>query len=432
MKMRALLTIVLFYFSIAVWSQSDSLKIAADSTRKNSFIIRLSSDAKLLGNALNIDFYQTFISGGMWSKHQNSRVMEALAFSNRSFLTASSELDFMEFPKSSKSQSKFNWKFNVGDHYYGHAQFAGDLYRLATNGNANYLNDTLHIGANHIQGLHYRSFGVGLSQHEGMDYITLSYVDGLRYYGLNSNAGYFYTSAQGDTIGVKSTFRQLRNQQNRKGVGIKIDLQKSFVGKKYKVHFQLRDLGWIKWNQLEKSVWKINETYTGIQWVDWIQINQPLDSTLNNWTDVRTSTTDKWIALPMSIGMQGAWLVVRDWEAGFSFRRWIYQENQGYRTISLKRIWDRYSVTRPNVSLAIQVNQSLTRQYWVGAAAGWTWNNGMSMELNTFSVASPVRKASKQIGLGISFQYVFGRNGTNNHQDQLEKNKIEPNEYFQF
>jgi hypothetical protein len=423
--------LLLCFFQMG-WSQEDTTHHAADTIRRKGFSLSLNSEIHLLGNALNSEFYRTFTRGGHWSTEQNNRVMNNLGFSNLSFLSMTSSLDFTELASSSSKASSIYWKFNVSDHYYGHARFSGDLYRLATNGNANYLNDTLHIGSNQLQGLHYRSFGVGISQNSGLDYVMMSYVDGLDYYGLTSQPGIFFTSANGDTITVKSEFKQWRNQGNRKGVGFKLDFQKSFIGRKYKVYFQLKDLGWVKWNQLEKSVWKLDDTYTGIQWMDWIKLDQPIDSSLNQWTDVKTSLKDKWIALPTSLAMQSHWQVLKNWELGYSFRRWVYQEHQGYRAIHVQHTWDRYSMTRPNLTIGGQLYQSFMHQYWLGADATWTWNNGMSFHLQTFNLASPWLKVSKQMGFGFSFQYVFGSDISHQNLPPIEKNNNEPNEYFQF
>lgn len=429
--MSFLWTFSVFAFSVGI-EPGDSSITSVDTLKKRSgFILQLTSDHFVIGNALNVDFYHTFLRGGNWSSNKNQRVLDALSFSNRSFFLSKTEFSFTESKLADDGKHSLNFRFQLGDAQYGHALFSGDLYRLATRGNAPYLGDTLRIGQNDLEQQHYRYFGIGVASRNSLDYAMLSYVDGLDFYRMRWNPGSFYTSSFGDTIAVDAQLNQWSNGGDRKGVGFKWDLRKSWVGKKYQMSVDVLDLGWVKWSGLEKKHWNVHETYTGIQWVDWIQLDDPLGENLDRWTSPEERSVSKWMALPTSIRMQAAWQVVRKWSVDFAFQRWIYQNQQGYRCLSVQRSWERFSLTRPDLHWRVSAYQSLSRQYWLGSDVSWTWLNGCSFQLQTYHVLSPARKASKQLGFALSFQYVF--KGSANHQLEVpQENKKDEQQYFQF
>ncbi len=418
--------------SVFIFAQQDSSGIRKDTTEERAgFMLQLSSDHYVIGNALNVDFFRTFVQGGTWDLDKNQRVLNNLSFSNRSFFHSKSEFSFTELRQREGDQFKLNWRFHVGDQQYGHALFSGDLFKLAFNGNTNYLGDTLLIGQNDIERQHFRYFGLGLASEAALDYCMLSYVDGLEFYHMRWNQGSFYTSAWGDSIVVDANLHQLSNASDRKGVGFKVDARKSIVGRKYSVVFNVYDLGWVKWNDLQKDKWSIQETFTGVQWIDWIKVDDPMGQNLDRWSASQKSVVSKWMALPTSVHVKGTWQVIKNWTLDYSFQRWIYQNQQGYRCVSIQHNWQRYSLTRPDLQWRMSGYQSLTRQYWVGSDFGWSWLNGMSIHLQTYQLLSPMRKASKQLGFGISLQYVFKGLSKTPISIPKEDQKNEQ-QYFQF
>jgi hypothetical protein len=410
----------------------DSLGLNPDSTAsKTGFLLQLSSQHFLMGNALNVDFFKTFVQGGTWNTDKNQRVLNNLSFSNRSFFQSKSEFSFTELRQMDNEGFHLNWRFQVGDQQYGHARFSGDLFRLVFNGNSDYLGDTLRIGQNELERQRFRYFGIGLASANALDYCMLSYVDGIDFYRMRWNQGSFYTSAWGDSIAVDANLHQLSNASDRKGVGFKLDARKSYVGNKYSLVLDVFDLGWVKWNDLEKEQWNIHETYSGVQWIDWIKVSDPLGQNIDRWTTAQRSGVSKWMALPTSIRMQGAWQVIKNWTLDYSFQRCIYQNQQGYRCVSIQRKWQRYSLTRPDLLWRMSGYQSLTRQYWVGSDFGWSWFNGMSVHLQTYQLLSPMVKARKQFGFGISLQYLFKGSSKPPISIPKEDQKNEQ-QYFQF
>ena len=410
----------------------DTVPVETDTLRKRSgFILQLHSDNFVIGNALNVNFYQTFLQGGTWDASENQKVLDELSFSNRSFFQSQTGFSFTESNSSKNGKRPMNFRFHLGEAQYGHAKFSGDLYRLVTRGNAAYLGDTLRMGQNDVERQHYRYFGVGIASKDALDYCMLSYVDGLDFYRMRWNQGSFYTSSVGDSIAVNAQLKQWASSGNRKGVGFKWDVRKSWAGRKYLLTVDLLDVGWVKWNDLEQKKWNIQENFTGVQWVDWIQLDDPIGQNVDRWSTAEERSVSKWISLPTSIRVQAAWQVVRKWSVDYAFQRWVHQDQQGYRCLSVQRNWERFSLTRPDLQWRISAYQSFTRQYWCGSDITWQWLNGCSVQLQTYQILSPMRKASKQLGFALSFQYVFKGNA-NDPLEVPQENKKDEQQYFQF
>ena len=433
---KGLSLFLFFVINISFGQYDSSLHIGL--TKKDSVIVEkgvsfeLNSHQMLVGNALNMDFYNVFLRGGSWSKEQNDRLMKQLSFSNRSFFSSDNELKFRDVRSHLTGEKSYNWMFVMGEHYYGHALFSGDLLRLILNGNASYLGDTLMIGGNDIQFMHYRNFGFGISSEDGLSFASLSYVDGLDYIALKSRSGFFYSSSVGDTISVAARFKQISSNQQQKGVGFKLDVTKAFVGSKYNATFTIRNVGWMRWNGLEQHVWNIDQQYTGVEWVNMIQLEKPFQDNLDQWTNSTTGSRTKWIALPAEFHAHGKLDLNDRWSIGYGLRKWIWESKQSYQTFQIQRTWQRYSWSRPDWSLSSLLQMASRDQVWVGMSAACSWKRGISFGISSFQILSPMMKASRQLGFGLNAQYYLSASRTKKNKSEKNSNENQENERFKF
>jgi hypothetical protein len=163
----------------------------------------------------------------------------------------------------------------AGTRYWGSATVGKNAFELLALGNSQLVGDTVTL--NTIQGelLGYQFIGGGIYDKRNLSFLSLSLVNGLTHKQLQmAYPSFFYTSENVDTLELNYSGNYWQTQSGRKtsnGIGFVLDGEYNYcssravVGKELWSSVGVRNLGWIKWNELSSlTSFDSSLTWTGV------------------------------------------------------------------------------------------------------------------------------------------------------------------------
>jgi hypothetical protein len=211
---------------------------------------------------------------------------------------------------------------------WSHLSFSKDVFGLAMLGNASFTGRELDLSGTSFTQLSYQKIGLGFQHADKGWTVFLNYIDGRDFYDFTINKGDFYTDPAGQFVDMRYRLTQLNAPQKNSGVGLGMDFQWAKKSGQVQWNLQVTDLGWVKFRDVEKSVWKGDERFTGLSWSESIIEGTSGDELLSEWTDAKVTQKNRNVLLPtrLKAGVQAGFI-------GYRVITYCFERQLGWQSI---------------------------------------------------------------------------------------------------
>lgn len=304
---KSFLNIVLFLWAVSSLGQNWESQFG-EAPVQSVKPVYLSIGGSMLAqsNEINLAFVRKVLFGGVLDRTVNENIWSDLKQYNQ--LMAHQDYGFQIRSAMDSTALLPNGFFCVQwqQANWSHLTFSKDVFGLAMLGNASLTGRDLDLSGSSFDQLSYQKIGLGFESVDKGWALFLNYIDGRDFYSFDINEGDFYTAPGGEFIDMNYRLTQLNAPRKNSGVGLGMDFQWSKKSGEVQWDVQVSDLGWVKFSDVEKSVWKGNERFTGISWSQSIIEGTSGDELLSDWTDAEVTQKNRNVLLPtrLNAGVQ--------------------------------------------------------------------------------------------------------------------------------
>lgn len=233
------------------WMGNDSV------LQQNAVVLDLEGEAMYRSNGIDREMLNKLAFGGYISpelaERQEERVEDLMRFGGR----YRGSLGFIVMADSVFGNQQWGWQGRVSANAHMEAAIPSGLYHLLFKGNADRLDQTVHIDQTWVDYMAYQKLGFGLVHKPTLSGFTISAVNGERFDRLSVLEGGLYTSALGDSISLSynGTYSRsdtaVRGFGSGLGIGVALDGQLNIPLNENRgvVSIILHDIGFIAWNE---------------------------------------------------------------------------------------------------------------------------------------------------------------------------------------
>lgn len=258
-KFNILLLFVIIHFSVQAQIQSFFADEFPDSSKTR---IGLMADYDLNSNALTSRFISQFYKGKYLDTDLKNSVSDRVKNTNK----VGANINYSVYGVF-KIDSIFHKKnnclfFSIKDREHFDARFSKDLFKVGFYGNADYAGRTADFNDFDLSLLRYQQFQIGIvstrSDTSSRFGIGLSFLKGEQYKSIHAKKAELYTSEDGQTIDLNTSFQVAQSDTATNGLGAfngygaSVDIYfeapyKTRIGKS-KLRVSVSDIGLIRFN----------------------------------------------------------------------------------------------------------------------------------------------------------------------------------------
>ncbi|MCB0761349.1 MAG: hypothetical protein KDC12_07490 [Flavobacteriales bacterium] len=310
--MKHIATLAVLLTSVSSFGQS-IFWASTDSTyqRFTNFIL-LDAHAEYRSNTLTNEYVDRMVFGGYYGPEAKAQVEKKLVDMNRVGGQLNGNLSYWNMSDSLFSRPNLGMKIFVESNYLTGATFSNELYRLIFNGNKSFAGQTMNFDGTSGEFYAYQKLGLGVFDKQTLSGVSISYVNGQDYLQSYVNKGALYTSELGDSLhldynGIVSESFSNGTWWAGDGSGAAMDVQVNFPLTEGKgvIHMEVRDLGFVYWNQMNTYTADSSASFTGIDLNDLLDDQSSFDtSELLDTLVYDTVTSAELKMLPLTLGVQ--------------------------------------------------------------------------------------------------------------------------------
>lgn len=278
----------------------------------NKGLIGLTANYHVNSNSVDNWFFKQAIYEGFIDGDVKQNTFQNLKPKNRGGLTFNSGL-FGAVRKSS-----YTIVAGIAHNQYFSAASKPDFFKLIFNGNKQFEDKHANVSNTSIRYFNYQSFSLGLHKRlEGKNIIiggSLSVLRGGSLQELSIKRGDFYTAPGGDyidfdtDISLSYSVKEKRTIPKSNGMGTAVNLSFSTFTDKNTFNFELKDLGFISWKNIQNHRGNSLFRFEGIKVKSIFQVNDSIFTGLNPDSmsaqlGLRKADKDMTTILPMQLGV---------------------------------------------------------------------------------------------------------------------------------
>lgn len=243
--------------SVLAQTQTILLHTKDSSYQKSSSMIILSGNGLWGSNALDNNFMQKSIYGGLLETSHLEKIIDKMKSQNRAGFLANSSIQLYNFSDTLLKKPEWGLRAEFSSNYHGFLSFNRDLFKTIYKGNKTFEGQTVQLGPVIGGYQSWQKFGVGLFNKSNWSSITVSLVAGQQYQSLISNSAKLFTSKGGDSLSLVYAGEYLRSDTLKKGfangsgLGVALDFNYNLPLAENNgiISISLRDIGFIAWNK---------------------------------------------------------------------------------------------------------------------------------------------------------------------------------------
>ena len=234
------------------------------------WLINLSGDYYTNSNSITNSFIKTLLyKGAFIDDAAKDRETKRLKKYNRLGLDEVASINGVYNAKN------LTYVFGLNQRVFASSHFSNDLFELAFRGNADYAGKTANLNRTSIQAFDYQSayFGIQKQLKEGKYTIggAVSLIRGGQYHDLRMKHASLYTDPSGAYVSLNGdlNFSQTPSDSGASplkshGKGAGVNLFFSMKTEKGRLNFEVRDLGFIRWNDVKTYSGNSTFQYNGL------------------------------------------------------------------------------------------------------------------------------------------------------------------------
>jgi hypothetical protein len=279
-------------------------------------------------NEINLAFVKKVLYGGTLDRTVNQNIWSNLKQNNQLMSHQQYGIQIRSAMDSTALMPNGFFCIQWQQASWSHLSFRKDVFGLAMLGNASFTGRELDLSGTSFTQLSYQKIGLGFQHADKGWTVFLNYIDGRDFYALKINKGDFYTDPAGQFVDMRYRLTQLNAPQKNSGVGLGMDFQWAKKSGQVQWNLQVADLGWVKFRDVEKSVWKGDERFTGLSWSESIIDGTSGDELLSDWTDAKVTQKNRNVMLPtrLNAGVQAGFI-------GYRVITYCYERQLGWQSI---------------------------------------------------------------------------------------------------
>jgi hypothetical protein len=345
--MKFLLPILLLSWSVSTWGQSIEHPLDDGPEQKvKPVYLTVEGSGMAQSNEINLNFVKKVIYGGTLDHTVNQNIWSNLSQRNQLMAHQQYGIQIRSALDSSALMHHDFFCVQWQQANWNHLSFTKDVFGLAMLGNAPFTGKMLDLSKTSFTQLSYQKIGLGLQNVDKGWTVFLNCIDGRDFYAFKINKGDVYTDPSGQFIDMQYRLTQLSAPQRNSGIGLGMDLKWSKKVGTVQWDFQMTDLGWVKFRDIEKSVWKGNDRFTGLSWSQAVLDGKTGDELLSQWTDASMIKKDRTVSLPtrLNLSVKAGWI-------GYRVITYCFERQLGWQSlyfsksdIPVKRGWVHYEM----------------------------------------------------------------------------------------
>jgi hypothetical protein len=389
------LNVVLIFMSFCVFGQDfgDAPELA-----NNPVYVAIGGSWLAQSNEINLNFVKKVIYGGTLDQTTNQNIWANLKQRNQ--LMGHQQYG-IQIRSAMDSSSLFpNGFFCVQwqQSSWNHVVFSKDVFGLSMLGNAPFTGKQLDLSGTSFTQLSYQKIGLGIQSVKNGWSIYLNGIEGRDYYQFRIDNGDVYTDPLGQFIDLNYRMVQVKSLQQNSGVGMGLDFQ--WQRKEYGIQWnaELNDLGWLKFRDLEKNVWKASDEFTGVSWSDAILNGESGNEALAEWTEPKQKTKDRIISLPTRLT---AGVSVKG--IGYKVVTYCFERQLGWQSLYFSK--NNVPIKRGQLHYELALNHTFQNRYALSGEIGFE-NNKKNFDLSIMASELPgfLMGNSRQLMCQINLQ----------------------------
>ncbi len=345
-RYRGCLIVIVSHFllmSLNVYAQDTLLShpmLVPDSsvTEVKEFMFTAQTQGVFYSNGIGSRWLRDWARGGEISRGSNKKQLSKLPSKASTLGIWATNLD-IQAPLFADSVSNQDIDNKIGIQVGQNSVFRGNydpqIFQLIFLGNKGLDGQRLSGKNNELETFQYRSIGINWSHANYKEYtfwdFGINWVESSQYtrWAISRYEIGFAEGMQNVDLDYVSKRQTL--SEGQKGVGFSTQLQWEELKGPLHWFVRVKDLGWIKYHNLQTDRWNGKGVYSGFN-TQTLQNADSLSNFLAPFSQHRASTIDKWVTLPTSLNMG---FVLRD--------KWAYSMNYyfggqwGHQSIG--RLW---------------------------------------------------------------------------------------------
>lgn len=369
------LNVIFLFFSVLGYGQ-DSIALFGDAPELENKPVYVSIGGSWLAqsNEINLNFVKKVIYGGTLDHTTNQNIWANLKQRNQLMghqqygIQIRSAMDSSSlFPDGffCVQWQQASWNLVV---------FSKDVFGLSLLGNAPFTGKQLNLSGTSFTQLSYQKIGLGFQSVKNGWSVYLNGIEGRDYYQFRIDNGDVYTDPSGQFIDLNYRMVQVKSLQQNSGVGMGLDFQwqKKVGGVQWDA--EVSDLGWLKIKDVERSVWRADEEFTGTSWSNAILSGESGDQLLAEWTEPMVKTKDINVSLPTRLA---AGVSV----GGFGYRviTYCFERQLGWQSLYLSK--SNLPIKRGQLHYELALNHTFHNRYALAGEIGFE-NNKKNFDLS--------------------------------------------------
>lgn len=342
------------------------------------FSLSASSQVVFLSNGISSQWLRSWGKGGEITREQNTKQWSKLSHRSSTLALANTQVQIFAplFSDSIQNQNHLNEiGLQVGQYQVFRGVYDPGLFQLIFLGNKGLGGNTLQGKDLEMEHFQYRSIGVHWT-HGNLTNASIWQM-GIDWVESSSYARWFvpeykvYFSPSMENVTADYRIKRQSLTPGTKGIGVSGNFQWQQLSGPIYWKVAVRDLGFVKYNQLNTDVWKGNGTFVGFN-TQTLQSADSLESFLAPYSTHNKRTESRMVALPASL--------IANFEF---FSRWhyglVYYFGGQWGFQSLGRSWKLEKLEKNYFwSFKCDALHSMQNQWGLQATAQWVHYNGWS------------------------------------------------------
>ena len=376
------LNVVLIFMSFWVFGQ-DNGAIFGDAPELENKPVYVSVGGSWLAqsNEINLNFVKKVLYGGTLDHTTNQNIWSNLKQRNQ--LMGHQQFG-IQIRSAMDSSSLFPDGFFCVQWQrasWNHVIFSKDVFGLAMLGNAPFIGKQLDLSGTSFTQLSYQKIGLGFQSVKNGWSLYINGIEGRDYYQFRIDNGDVYTDPSGQFIDLNYQMVQVQSLQRNSGVGMGLDFQWQKQEGVVQWDAEVCDLGWLKFKDVERSVWRANEEFTGISWSEAILNGESGDEALEHWTEPEKKTKDRSVSLPtrLTAGVSAGGI-------GYRVTTYCFQRQLGWQSLYFSK--SNVPLKRGQLHYELALNHTFQNRYALSGEIGFN-NNKKNFDLSIMASELP-------------------------------------------
>ena len=393
------LNVVLIFMSFCVFGQDNGALFGdAPELENKPLYVSIGGSWLAQSNEINLNFVKKVIYGGTLDQTTNQNIWSNLKERNQLMGHQQYGIQIRSAMDSSSLFPDGFFCVQWQQASWNHVVFSKDVFGLSMLGNAPFTGKQLDLSGTSFTQLSYQKIGLGFQSVKNGWSVYLNGIEGRDYYQFRIDNGDVYTDPSGQFIDLNYRMVQFKSLQQNSGVGMGLDFKWQKKERGVQWNAEVSDLGWLKFKDVERSVWRANEEFTGTSWSEAILNGESGDEALAEWTEPKKKTKDRSVSLPTRLT---AGVSVKG--IGYKVVTYCFERQLGWQSLYFSK--SNVPIKQGQMHYELALNHTFQNRYALSGEIGFE-NNKKNFDLSIMASELPgfLMGNSRQLMCQINIQ----------------------------